>query len=444
MRRRAVQLAVVAVTVALLFIGLPLSILGAMMIWDAQQSALDIRSQSLARAVERRLVQGDKVDVAMLDPWIDGRVNHAAHIIVILPDGERVETPRTGEGEVIRSTKATGLIDGSAGATVIMEVRVRDVQVQIASVLGAVGAASIVAFIVAVLVALRLSRRLAAPLIYLAAAAEQLGSGQARPNVRPSGIEEIDLVQDELVRTADRMAGRIAAERQFAADASHQLRTPLTSLSMRLEEILYLSDSDEVKAEAEASLQQLERLEGVVEDLLRSSRKAEGGTAAALYLSEIFKQQVSEWSEAFHKQGRQLVSSDEANRIALASPGALAQVLATLIENSLKYGEGTTTISTRPASGHGVFIDVADEGGGVSDEDAPEIFTKGFSGEGSSGIGLALARDLVTADGGRLELTQRTPPVFTIFLNGLPSDLDPRLVMPPGALVTVGRRRRRR
>ncbi|HHW82670.1 MAG TPA: HAMP domain-containing histidine kinase [Actinomycetales bacterium] len=444
MRRRAVQLAVVAVTVALLLIGLPASILGSAMIWEAQQSNLDTRTQTLARAVERRLSQGDRVDGAMLDPWIDGRVNHSARIIVIMPEGGRVETPPVGEGKVLRSTRATGTIDGGVGATVIMEVLVRDVQAQIARMILFLGAASAVAFTVAVLVALRGSRRIAAPLIYLAAAAEQLGSGHARPNVRPSGIEEIDLVQDELVRTAERMAGRLAAERQFARDASHQLRTPLTSLSMRLEEIQFLSDNEEVKEEAELSLQQIERLTGVVDDLLRTSRKAEGGTTEALRLSDIFEQQEEEWQETFKAAGRALEVSDEAERIALASPGALAQVLATLIENSLKYGEGTTTISTRPATGRGVFIDVADEGGGVSDELAPDIFSKGISGHGSSGLGLALAKDLVTADGGRLELTQRQPPIFTIFLNELPGELDPALVIPKGALVTVGRRRRRR
>ncbi|HZK05350.1 MAG TPA: histidine kinase dimerization/phospho-acceptor domain-containing protein [Actinomycetaceae bacterium] len=444
MRRRAVLLAVVAVAVALVLIGLPLAMLGSAMIWESQQSNLDTRAQTLARAVERRLAQGDRVDEAMLDPWIDGRVNHAAHIIVILPDGDRVETPEFGEGRVLRSTRGTGSIDGDAGATVIMEVLVRDVQTQVAIMLFFVGAASVVAFVVAVLVALRGSRRLAAPLIYLAAAAEQLGSGQTRPNVQPSGIEEIDLVQDELVRSADRMAARLAAERQFAADASHQLRTPLTSLSMRLEEIQYISDNEQVKSEAELCLQQVERLTGVVNDMLRTARKAEGGTTAAVRLDEVFAQQLEEWREPFRKKGRNIEASDKAQRIALASPGALAQVLATLIENSLKYGDGDTTISTRPASGRGVFIDVADEGPGVSDELAPNLFSKGVSGHGSTGVGLALAKDLVIADGGRLDLTQRRPPIFTVFLNGLPRDLAPDVVMPQGALVTVGRRRRRR
>ena len=71
------------------------------------------------------------------------------------------------------------------------------------------------------------ANRLAAPLVYLAASAEQLGAGQVRPQLEPSGVEEIDLVASELARSAARMAGRLAAERKFASDASHQLRPPL-------------------------------------------------------------------------------------------------------------------------------------------------------------------------------------------------------------------------
>ena len=439
MRRRTVQMAVVAVTVALLFVGVPLAILGSMMVWEGAHTALESRTQYLARAVERRLVNDEAVDQAMLTPWIGGEVTPEARIVVQTPAGERVEVGDLGDSRVLRSTVTT-----TSGARVLMEIRVFDVAVQIGQLIVFVVVAAMVAFLIAVLVAMRISRRIAAPLIYLAAAAEQVGSGQVRPRVRPSGIEEIDLVHDELVRTAERMAGRLAAERQFAADASHQLRTPLTALSMRLEEIEYLSDSDEVKEEAQACLEQIERLTRVVEDLLRTSRDAAGGTAEALHFDDVFEQQREEWAEQFVRVGRAIEFSDEAGRVVLASPGGLSQALATLIENSLKYGAGTTRVSTRPSPGRGVFIDVSDEGEGVSDDLAAHLFTKGVSGRGSTGLGLALATDLVAADGGRLELTHLRPPTFTIFLNGLPTALDPAVVIPQGALVSVGRRRQRR
>ncbi|GAA4421681.1 two-component system sensor histidine kinase DraK [Georgenia halophila] len=442
MRRRAVQMIVVAVTVAVLILGVPTAIFGGIFVWEAERDTLDLRASSLGRSVERRINNGEQLDDTMLEPWVGGDSQHAASILVRGPGGEEFRAGPEIEGRVIRSQQST-----PSGAAIRMYIAASDVQWQVARVVALIALGAAAALVVGVVVARRQARNLSAPLIYLAASAEQLGSGQVRPRMKPSGIEEIDLVAAELVRTADRMAGRLAAERQFAADASHQLRTPLTALSMRLEEILVLADNDEVREEARVSLEQLERLTGVVEDLLKSSRSSSGGTTEAVHLDEVFAQQEEEWAGAFTRAGRRLVLDDAAGVSVLATPGSLAQVLATLIENSLKYGAGTTTVRTR-ASGKGkntgVFIDVSDEGEGVSDETAPDIFTKHISGGVGTGLGLALAKDLVTADGGRLELSQRRPPIFTVFLNALPASLDPDVVLPQGGLVTVGRRRRRR
>ncbi|QPL05796.1 MULTISPECIES: HAMP domain-containing sensor histidine kinase [Actinomyces] len=315
-------------------------------------------------------------------------------------------------------------------------------QIIITMVLAILGLA-LLAIVTAYIVAARGSRRIQAPLIYLAAEAEQLGSGQVRPRLRTSGIEEIDLVQAELVRSAERVAGRLAAERQFASDASHQLRTPLTSLELRLEEIEMIAEQEEVREEARACIEQVDRLTGVVEDLLKASRRKGGGSTEALRLVDVLEQQREEWGPAFKAAGRPLVMSDEVGVPVLASPGSLAQVLATCLENSLRYGAGTTTVSVRSANGgHGVFIDIADEGPGVDDELASTIFERAVSGHGSTGVGLALARDLIEADGGRIELSQRRPPVFSVLLSSVPKTLDPDKVLPQGALVSVGRRQR--
>lgn len=440
MRRRAVQMTLSAVAVAVLLLGLPLSVFGAILLWEQEQATLDVRASGLGRSVERRLVQDEELDTQMLEAWVGGENNIEASILVQSPDAERYAAGPTIEGNVVRSLFVT-----PSGATVRMEVPAAEVRWQVVQVVALVIVASVVAFAVGAIVALRQARKISAPLIYLAASAEQIGSGQVRPRLRPSGIEEIDLVAAELVRTADRMAGRLAAERQFAADASHQLRTPLTALSMRLEEIEAITDDEAVREEVRISLEQVERLTGVVQQLLTTSRSTREGTTEVLHLEEVFEQQRAEWTPAFDNAGRILEMVDDAEQPVLATRGSIAQVLGTLLENALKYGDGTVRVHTRRASeGKGVFIDVSDEGPGVADDIAADIFTKHVSGGSGTGLGLALAKDLVAADGGRLELSQRRPPVFTIFLNAVPAMLDPEVVLPHGALVTVGRRRRRK
>lgn len=104
------------------------------------------------------------------------------------------------------------------------------------------GAAAAVSPAVAATLARRRSWRISTPLIYLTAATEQIGVGQASPRMKRSGVGEIGPAYKELVRTTGRMAGRIAVEGQFAADALHQLRTPLTALSMQLRKIEYISE----------------------------------------------------------------------------------------------------------------------------------------------------------------------------------------------------------
>ena len=186
----------------------------------------------------------------------------------------------------------------------------------------------------------------------------------------------------------------------------------------------------------------MERLTGVVTDLLRSSRAVEASTEA-VPLPKLFEQQADEWERSFAKAGRDLVFEDDAGVSVLAAPGALAQIVATLIENSLKYGKGATKVAARKV-GKGVVIDVSDEGEGIREDLVDAIFNKGVSTGGSTGIGLPLARGLAEGAGGRLELAQAAPPIFRLTLNAVPKSINPQEILPAGAIVSVGARRRRR
>lgn len=427
-----------------MLLGVPMAIFGAVLVRQSVISDLELRTLSVARAVETRLTFNLEIDADSLERWVDVDATPymPMRITVVTPDGDTVTAGDEIDGASFARSQGT-----PSGAFVRVEIASSALFWRGAQVVILVVVASVVAFGVGAFVAGRQARRLAAPMIYLAASAEQLGAGRSRPTIRTSGVEEIDLVANELVRSGQRMAERLAAERDFAANASHQLRTPLTALSMRLEEIELISEDEEVKAEAHRSLEQIERLVGVVDDLLSAARRTDGGTTEPLQLSETFDQLEREWGPTFKRAGRGLRFDDAEDHAVLATPGALTQALSTLLENSLKYGDGTTTVRSRPSkkgAESGVVIEVGDEGRGVSDELASRIFERHVTSGKGTGLGLGLARDLVTADGGRLELAQRRPAVFAIFLAALPKRLDPDAVLPPGSMVVVGRRRRRR
>lgn len=440
MRRRVLQATIAAVTVAVVLLGFPLAFLGAQYARDTELRELDSRASQLASIIDFRDSRAILMNDSMLDAFTGDANALAASVLVVQPNGTRLQA-----GELIAGRSLSQEATAGTGALVIITISWWDVFWLSARVVLLVVVAAVIAFLAGIMMAMWQANRLAAPLVYLAASAEQLGSGQVRPRLEPSGVEEIDLVAAELARSADRMAGRLAAERQFASDASHQLRTPLTALSMRLEEIMAASAKPAVQEEARIALEQVERLVIVVDDLLLRSRRAQGGTTEAVRLIDVVRQQEEEWAPSFEAAGRELAIEVPAGVQVLATPGALAQALATLIENSLKHGGGRTTVRSRSSGPRGAMVvEVADEGAGVPDDLVPHIFERGTTSGAGTGLGLGLARDLVAADGGRIELAQRRPAVFAVFLAGVPRSLDPEVVLPRGSRVSTARKDRRR
>jgi signal transduction histidine kinase len=261
-----------------------------------------------------------------------------------------------------------------------------------------------------------LARRLARPVEELAEAAARLGAGDPRPLGRRYGVADLDQVADGLDTSARRLSSLLAADRELAVDASHQLRTPLTALSMRLEEMIAAADDPEVvREEGSAALSQAERLADVVTQLLSPARRA-AASAALTGIDEIVRQQVIEWEPAFRRARRKLVVIGARDLQAYVTAGGLAQVLATLLDNALMHGGGTVTLQTSQ-SARSVVIEVRDEGKGVPPELVSRIFERSVSGrpEGT-GLGLALARTMAAADGGRVVLVKAKPATFAVFL----------------------------
>ena len=410
MRRRLVQSTLVTIAVAVLLLGLPLAVAGVLLVRDETERDAQQRADALVRAVAARERSGLPVDLAALDPVL-GRAlrGHDLAATVITPQGSyRIGHRPAGDALAVRSA------DGAS--TVVVEVARSDVDGDATSVVLGVAVVSVVAVAAAVGVATAQARRLSAPLERLAADAERLGSGEARMRYLPSGVDEVDRVASALQRSASQLMTALATEREFATDASHQLRTPLAALSMRLEEITVTDDLQAAHDEAAVALSQVERLSDVVGELLGRARRTRSDSVRQVDLGEVLAQQQEEWRPAFDQHDRRMVVSGAEGVTVRATPGALGQTVATLLENSLVHGAGTVRVTVR-RTGSSVVVEVSDEGEGVPAELGPRVFEREVSGRSSTGLGLALARDLVEADGGRLELVRTRPPVFALFLS---------------------------
>lgn len=266
-----------------------------------------------------------------------------------------------------------------------------------------------------VVVATQQARRLALPMTLLADRAERLGAGESRIQPLHSGIAELDQVSEVLSRSAQRLTRSLASERDFAADASHQLRTPLTALLMRLEEIAATDDLEVAQEEASIAMDQVERLTRVVDDLMSRTRRGGDESKATVSLDSVIAALQREWQPAFEQARRSVRVHGERGLVVQAKPVDLSQVLSTLLENALAHGRGTVDVHAR-RSGPSVVVEVSDQGEGVPASIAPHIFERSVTTTGT-GLGLALARDLAESNGGRLELIQAQPAIFALFLS---------------------------
>jgi len=409
MRRRLLfSTLAVAVTAVLLF-GVPLAFVLRQLQVTVAQDQVQRDATTVAKTLQNRMRSGVVADVTDAE---DAARSLPDRYVSITLDGRKIY--QTGSPPPRDSAIIGRAVTSNFRVTVEADKAVSNERGKLALVI------SLAALAVAVAVALAMiqARRLTRPLQELAEAADRLGSGDAGPLGRRYGIPELDQVAEGLDGSAERISELLAAEREFAADASHQLRTPLTALSMRLEEILAAADQPEVvHEEGTAALLQAERLTEVVSQLLgRTNRSAAGRRPAQVSVDDVVAQQVVEWDPAFRRRNRKLEVSGEKNLAAHVTSGTLSQLIATLLDNALVHGAGTVGIRTSltPKS---VVIEVRDSGRGVRGDLAPRIFERNVSGKpGGTGLGLALARSIAEAEGGQVVLVRPRPAVFAIFL----------------------------
>ncbi len=319
---------------------------------------------------------------------------------------------------VTRGERVVGAVRASAPLSVVTD-RTRGAFVRMALAASA-------AILIAGLVALWQSRRLARPVARLAETATALGNGDFTVREEQSGVPEVDSVSHALGVTAERLDRMLQRERAFSADASHQLRTPLTSLRVTLEAAQLDPDSDKDGAIGTA-LNEVDRLDRTIDDLVALAREVPGGGEPDTDLARVLADYAAEWRGRSADLERPLDVEVPADLPHVrASDRALRQILDVLVDNAIHHGRGTITVRARAAR-PGAVIAVTDEGSGIAG-DPERIFDRRVSNAGRSGIGLALARSLAEAEGGRLVLSAAGPPAttFSVFLPGsAPPPTDP-------------------
>lgn len=265
------------------------------------------------------------------------------------------------------------------------------------------------------LLSLRLARAVTEPVRQVERAAARLGDGEldARAPV-PDGPDELRLLAQEFNDTAAKLERLVDSQRAFVADASHQLRTPLAALRLRLE-VLQGDVPEPAREDVEGALAEVHRLSRLVNGLLELARSEQRPcTPAPVDIGEVLHDRRSMWSPLAEERGVSLEVACPDALVALATPGNMEQVLDNLIANAVDVSPAGGAVSlAATAAGEWVEVHVVDQGPGMSPERRAAAFDRFWHASSDSGsriggfgIGLAIVRQLVVADGGEVELLE--------------------------------------
>ncbi|WP_405435350.1 HAMP domain-containing histidine kinase [Streptomyces avidinii] len=282
-----------------------------------------------------------------------------------------------------------------------------------------IGAGALAAFAAAALVAAGIARWLMRPVLDLDRAVERLtaGSLQARA-VSDTGPPELRHLRQHFNTMAQAMADSIGRQRDFVADASHQLRNPLATLVLQLENVEPHIAPGPGLTEHSRALDEAERLEELLDGLLALAR-VESGTAelSDQDVAQAVQDRVTAWSPVFRAAGVELVAPGLAEDLrARALPDAAGRILDALLDNAVKFVPRGRRVEVRAAHGPDgcAVVRVADDGPGVPEEQLALLLRRfarapEHQNVPGSGLGLAIADEIARISGGLLTVGGNEP-----------------------------------
>lgn len=274
------------------------------------------------------------------------------------------------------------------------------------------GLAGVTAVVLAVMAGIgwTIARSVNRPLHKLHASAARFATGDlAAAEPDPDAPPEIAALAATMNTMAQRLDQLLAEHRAFVADASHQLRTPLTALRLRLENLQSDLDGTDSAEELTAALEETNRLSVLVADLLKLARAEQTAAPEPVDLAELARERVDTWSAIAGGVGIELdLESLDGPVMVRAVPTGVEQILDNLIDNAIGASPAGTRVSVTVTPGHGEHrITIADEGPGLTDElkaRALDRFWRFDNSQPGTGLGLPIARALAEASGGSLRL----------------------------------------
>ncbi|CAG0947337.1 two-component system, OmpR family, sensor histidine kinase ResE [Anaerolineae bacterium] len=323
------------------------------------------------------------------------------------------------------------------------------------NVLDEIGASLFIAgsitLIVSLLVALLLARSIAGPLSRLTRATEAIARGQYDHRVQAKGSDEIGRLAASFNTMAEQVQRSRQMEKDFVANVSHELKTPLTSIQGFAQAILDGAVADIAGAQraAQTIYDETARMARLVGDLLTLARLESGQIEiehATIDLADVLPRWVERLQPRANAANAQLVTVVEPLPCIAGDAGKLEQVITNLVDNAIKYNRpgGAVTVTARTHAPsvpsvikssvlrrrtviqpetHWVTIAIADTGFGIPQEDLPRLFERFYRGDkarvaGGTGLGLSIAKEIVAAHGGKITVQSETGQgtTFTVHL----------------------------
>jgi signal transduction histidine kinase len=256
-----------------------------------------------------------------------------------------------------------------------------------------------------------IASQVAGPLRRLEAAAESITAGQLDVRAPVEGSDEQRSLARAFNEMTERLGRLLESQREFVADASHQLRTPLTGVRLRIEEAQAASTPKDAAAELDAALHELDRLSKTIDELLVLSRAGERDVPGqSVDLRASARDAARRWDATARGKQTEIEAVGANTCEVLCARVDLDRALDALIENAIAYSPAGTTVEVRV---DGARIDVLDQGPGLRGEDPDGLFSRFRRGEaaravpGGTGLGLPIARELMRPWNARVSLDDR-------------------------------------